>query len=440
MAHVLLEGGSVIDGTGAPPQAASVLIVGDRIAAVGAEADARVDTFADVERVDVTGCTILPGLVDTHVHISLGEPHSNDELFSHREVETASMLAAFNVRKLLLAGVTTFLDADGLWNIGPALRDAIEAGAVEGPRMQAGGNALMTAVGGTAGRFIPDSGTAGYAQVVRNRDEMVQVTRRQIKNGADWIKIHVTGRVQGHPGELSVWTIDELRAVCDTAHDLHTRVIAHCRDATSTRDAARAGVDVIYHAAFMDQEALDAVVEHGAALCPTFTFVANLIDYGAKVGTSAAYLEPFREELEATAGIVRAAYDAGVPLVCGSESGFSLTPYGHWHAREIELFVEHLGLTPLDAITCGTATGAAVMGLGDETGRIAPALAADVLVVEGDPLADVARLGDRRTFRHLYARGVEVDLASPWPERRLLPGERVTPMTNELLRWELVHP
>ena len=164
----------------------------------------------------------MPGLIDAHCHITFGEPASNDELFFHRDQSTAALVAAFNVQKLLLAGVTGFLDADCLWNLGPALRDAIEAGIVDGPRMTAGMNALLTAAGGTAGRLIPDSGTAAYAHVVGDRDEMVRTTRQQIKHGADWVKIHVTGSLPNRTGELTVWTLDELRAVIDTAHDLDT--------------------------------------------------------------------------------------------------------------------------------------------------------------------------------------------------------------------------
>ena len=286
---LLFTGATVLDGTGQPPTPdTDVFVRGDSIEAVGAPAIAAADAAAAngvaVERLDVTGHTVMPGLIDAHCHITFGEPASNDELFFHRDQSTAAMVAAFNVRKLLLAGVTGFLDADCLWNLGPALRDCIEAGVVEGPRMTAGMNALLTAAGGTAGRLIPESGTAAYAHVVRGRDEMVRTTRDQIKHGADWVKIHVTGLLPNRSGELTVWTLDELRAVTDTAHDLGTPSIAHCRNATSTRLAAEAGVDLILHASFLDDAALEAVVASGCAVAPTFTFLANLVDHGHKVG------------------------------------------------------------------------------------------------------------------------------------------------------------
>ncbi len=434
--RVLLSGGDAIDGTGTAPQPGTdVLLEADRIVALGPEATA-LATEGD-EVVDVTGLTVMPGLIDAHCHITFGEPASNDELFFHRPAASAALVAAFNVPKLLRAGVTGFLDADCIHDLGPALRDAIEAGIVEGPRMVSGMNALLTAAGGTAGRLIPDEGRLGYAQVVRDRDEMVRTTRQQIKYGADWVKIHVTGSLPGRRGELSVWTLDELRAVTDTAHDLDTPTVAHCRNAHSTRLAAEAGVDLILHASYLDEAAVEAVVAAGAAVAPTFTFLANLADHGHRVGAMPGQVDLFRGEIAATAEMLRRAYDAGVPLLCGSESGFALTPYGHWHAREVALLVETLGLTPLEAITCATRNGAIALRRPlDSIGVLRPGAAADVLVVDGDPSHDVQVLGDRRLIRHVYSRGRAVDLDRPWPERLPLPGEKVGLWSQDLLTWE----
>lgn len=439
--RLLLQGGSVIDGTGAGPSAATdVLVEVDRIVAVGAHAAelARADT--DVETVDVTGLTVMPGLIDAHCHITFGEPASNDELFHHRPQSTAALVAAFNVPKLLRAGVTGFLDADCIYDLGPALRDAIDAGMVEGPRMTAGMNALLTAAGGTAGHLIPDEGVLGYAHVMRGRDEMVRTTRQQVKNGADWIKIHVTGSLPGSRGEVTVWSLDELRAVTDTAHALDTPTLAHCRNATSTRLAAEAGVDLILHASHLDDAALEAVIAAGAAVAPTFTFLANLADHGKAVGAMTTQIDLFRDEIESTAAMLRTAHDEGVRLLCGSESGFSLTPYGHWHAREMQVFVEAMGLSPLDAITCATRNGALALRMDEGTvGVIGEGAVADVIVVDGDPTTDVSVLGDRRRLRHVISRGRPVDLDRPWPHRSPLPGEHVGLWSAEPLTWERVH-
>lgn len=438
MADLLLSGGTLIDGTGAGPRANSaVLVSGDRIVAVGAEAEAA-GASSHAIAIDVSGLTVMPGLIDAHVHVTLGEPSGNDELFHRREPAAAAFVAAHSARRVLQAGVTSFLDVDGLYDIGPALRDAIACGAVEGPTMKAGTYALMTAVGGTAGRFIPDHGTAGYAEVVRDKDEMIRVVRRQVKDGSDVIKVHVTGSIPNRPGEIQVWTREEMKVVCDTAHDLGVTVGAHCRGDAATLDAILAGADIIWHASYMGEAALEAMVDRKVAVGPVFTFLANLDEYGAKAGATSSVREVFRNEMEQTGMMLRRAYDAGVPLLCGSESGFSITPYGHWHAREMEVFVEHLGLTPLEAITCCTSTNAIALGEQGEVGTIEAGRRADILVLEGDPSRDVSILGDKSRFRHLLCRGRQVDL-TPVPERTPLASEKASTWSAVSLTWELAH-
>jgi len=432
---VHIKGGRLIDGTGAAPVDADVLTVGDQIVAVGPEAASHRDA-ANATVVDATAKTVMPGLIDCHVHSTFDDVSSNDELFFHREPAMVTLTAAQNMQKLLRAGVTSFVDPDTAHGVGPALRDAIEAGVVEGPRMATGVQALLTAVGGTAGRLIPDEGTVGYAQIVNSIDEIVMWTRRHIKHGADWIKIHATGSIPGRSGELLVWSLDELKASCDTAHALGVPVMAHCRSSESVLAAAQAGVDLILHASFIDDDGLQAVLDSGATICPTFTFLANLADFGESVGASPGMEAIFRGEISATAKMMRKAYDAGVRIVCGSESGFALTPYGHWHGRELEVFVDQLELTPLEAITCATRNGAWAMRMDGELGTIEVDKRADVVVVDGDPLADIAVLNDRRRLDAVVSRGRLVDLDRPWPTRGNLPGWRVGNWASEILTWD----
>lgn len=437
MKTVLIAGGNVIDGTGSAPQAKTdVLLKGDRIVAVGKNLAIDAADRANAETIDASGLTVMPGLIDAHVHVTLGEPRTNDELFMHRDAATSAMLAAFNVRKVLKAGVTSMLDVDGIFNIGPALRDSINAGIVEGPTMRSGSYALMTAVGGTAGKLIPDSGTAGYAEVVRDKEEMVRVVRRQVKEGADIIKIHVTGSIPTRSGEIQVWTREELKVVCDTAHDLGVRVTAHCRGDKATLDAVMAGVDIIWHASFLGDAALEAIIDKKVPVGPVFTFLANLSEYGHKAGATSTAKSVFAGELEHTGSKLREAYDAGVKLLCGSESGFSMTPYGHWHAREMEVFVQHLGLTPLQAITCATKDNAVALDEDGETGCLASGYRADVLILDGDPSKNVSLLSDKSTFRHLFCRGRQVDL-SPMPARSMFRGEQTSSWSEIALTREV---
>ncbi len=437
-APLLLEGGTILDGTGAPPRPGDVLCVGDEIVATGAAAREAVGEQDHPVRIDAAGCTVMPGLIDAHCHLTFDEPRSNDELFFHRDHTLAALATAHHLPKLLLAGVTSVADPDTIFRMGPAVRDAVEAGWVEGPRITTGVSALLTSVGGTAGRLIPDEGEVGYAEVVRTPAEMVVAVRRQIKEGADFIKVHATGSVPGRAGELQVWSREEMEVVCDTAHDLGVPVTAHCRNASSTRDAALAGVDIIYHASFMDEEALEAVVESGSSLCPVFTFLSNLCDHGALVGAGTSMVDIFRGEIAATAEMVRRAHDAGVRLMCGSESGFVLTPYGHWHSRELELFVEHLDLDPVDAVRCATSNNAHAVHAAGRRGEVAAGMQADLLVVNGEVHRDVALLANRDNLRAVISRGAQVDLDRPWPTRSAVRGATVANWADSPLTRDVV--
>jgi imidazolonepropionase-like amidohydrolase len=443
MASILIEHGTLIDATGNPPQPdTAVLTTDDEIVAIGDAAVTAAAELDDVTRIDATGATVMPGLIDAHTHLTFGEPTGNDELFFHRTEGYSGMLSAYNAQKVLRAGVTSALDADCLWNLGVELRQAIESGFVIGPRLRAGGNALMTTVGGTAGLLIKDEGVTGYAVVVRDHAEIVREIRKQAKYGVDWIKVHVTGLIPTRGGgEVKVWNNEELRLVCDTAHELGIPVVGHCRNSDSTRDAARAGMDMIYHASYMDEEALEAVIEAGSALCPTFTLLGNLADYGEKIGTSPELLEVFRAEIDTTAKMLNKAYEAGVKILCGSETGFAVTPIGEWHARELEMLVQYMGFSPMEAIRAGTANGAFAMKMEGEIGTVETGRRADLLVVDGDPLADIRILQDRSRIKHVVSRGQDVDISTPLPERTPTPGEQVRflaacPLTQQLALTE----
>lgn len=437
----LLVNGSLIDGTGAPPTDKEVLISGDRIAAVGRNLASLLPQDAKVTTISANGCTIMPGLIDAHCHISFDEPSSNDELFFHRRCGLATLVASANARKVLRSGVTSFFDADCIFDVGVDLRDAIEGGVVEGPRIATGGNVLINCVGGTGARLLPDTGTRGYARIVHTRDEIITEIHKQIKNGVDWIKVHVSGlpvRPGRRAGEIQTWSLDELKLVCDTAHNLGVPVVGHCRNASSTRDAALAGFDMILHATYMDDEAVEAVIEKQVPLVPTFTFQANLVDYGEAIGSDEQLRDVFRREITESVETIRRAFDAGVPLLTGSESGFSLTPYGDWHYRELEIFVKYLGLTPLEALHCATEQGARALKLEGELGCIKPDYLADILVVEGDPLQDIALLGNRSRLKHIFKGGRQINLNEDIPRTWHLPGWRVNEFSERVLSRELV--
>lgn len=429
---VLLKNASIIDGTGSAAYLGHIQIKDDRILSVSKQ-----DITAEndsAESIDLEGKFIMPGLIDAHCHISFDEPKSNDELFFHRREGLAAIIAGTNALKVLQSGVTSFFDADSLYSVGVDLRDAIESGIVRGPKMAVGGNALITSAGGTAGRLIPDEGKRGYGAVVTSKDEIILEIRRQIKMGVDWIKIHVSGMVprQTSEGELQAWSLDELKLACDTAHELGIPVVGHCRGAGSVKDSLLAGMDMILHGTYMDEEGLELMIEKNIPLVPTFTFQANLIDYADKMDASKDYKDIFEKEIQDNVPMFRKAFEAGVPFLCGSETGFSVTPYGDWHYKELEVFVDQLGLTPLEAITCGTKNASQAMRR-DDLGVIAEGNIADLIVISEDPSKDVTRLGNKDLIEKVFLNGKEVDL-TPAPKRINDPsGWRISSYSNKIL-------
>jgi len=440
MSDLIIENGRVIDGTGAPAFEASVLVEGGKISAIGAVADKQAATLPNLKRIDASGQTVMPGLIDTHCHLSFDDAGSNSEIFHQRRNGLSALVASYNARKLLRAGVTGVLDPDSTFENMIDLRDAIDANIVEGPRMSCGAYALITGVGGTAGQLINDEGTTGYYMAVNSKDEIVREVRRQIKYGADWIKVHVTGIIprQAHRGELCVWTMDELKLICDTAHDLHTPVMGHCRGAEATSKAAKAGFDLIFHATAMDDDALQVVIDHKVPIAPALTFQYNMVEFGEKIGTSASLMALFEREITESIETMTKAHKEGVPLLTGSEAGFSLVPYGDWHYREMEVFVKYFGMSPLEAIQCGTQKSAAGLKMEGEVGVLAPGYKADIICVTGKVEEDLSLLGNPENITTVMIDGVEKDLSPP-PKRNRIPGWRLASIGDTRLTREVAY-
>ncbi len=431
-AKTIVRNGSVIDGTGAAPIAASILIEDGKIAALGSAAEARSE---GARVIDASGQTVMPGLIDAHCHLAFDDAASNSEIFHQRRNALSALVASYNARKLLRAGVTGILDPDSTFENMIDLRDAIDANIVEGPRMSCGAYALINNLGGTAGTLIGDRGVTGYYKVASGRDEIVAEIRRQIKHGADWIKVHVTGVVprMAHLGEVCVWTEDELKLICDTAHELHTPVMGHCRGAEATRRAAVAGFDLIFHATAMDETALREVVDRKVPIAPALTFQANMVDFGPRLGTSDTLIALFEREITESIETLTEAHKAGVPILCGSEAGFSLVPYGNWHYREMEVFVKYFGFSPLEAIRSATMEGGRALRMEGRVGAIIEGYEADIIFVNGRVEQDVTILGETDNITRVMISGVEKNLA-PLPKRKPISGWRLASMGKTLSR------
>ncbi|RFU14364.1 amidohydrolase family protein [Rhodobacteraceae bacterium W635] len=429
---IIIRGGSVIDGTGAAPVETQVLVENGKIAALGAEAETRAE---GAQEIDATGQTVMPGLIDAHCHLSFDDAGSNAEIFHQRRNALSALVASYNARKLLRAGVTGILDPDSTFENMIDLRDAIDANVVEGPRMSCGAYALINNLGGTAGTLIGDRGITGYYKVTAGPDEIVAEIRRQIKHGADWIKVHVTGVVprMSHLGEVCVWTEDELKLICDTAHELHTPVMGHCRGAEATRRAAVAGFDLIFHGTAMDDTALHEIIDRKIPIAPALTLQANMVDFGPQLGTSKDLISLFESEITDSIETITEAHKASVPILCGSESGFSLVPYGDWHYREMEVLTKYFGFTPLEAIRSATMEGGRALRMEGRTGAILEGYEADIIFVNGQVEKDVTVLGNTDNITRVMISGKERNLA-PLPKRNPIGGWRLASMGKKLTR------
>jgi len=430
---ILIRGGTLIDGSGgAPVKDGAVLIEGERIRAVGSrrEVEKGLELKDPVLRIiEADGKTILPGLIDSHCHLNYGEPVNEEELDLYTPMEYRALRAAWNAQKVLRAGVTSICDPGSTGLVAVAVRDALEAGMFEGPRMTAGGRYLSTPQSITdyypTWIGVPEVSSGVLTQTPA---EMVGEVRRQVKDGVDVIKVAGSGQSLFNvyaSSDIEAFTQEELRVIVEETHRLGKKVTNHARSGKSAADSARVGVDWIQHASFMTEEDLEVVMKAGVPICPTWTLLANAIEWGAELGVPEVLMDEFKRELEAGVKALGRAYEAGVPLMMGSETGFAITPYGHWHTRELELFVEYLGLSPMEALLTATKHNRRAVRNGAEVGVLEAGKLADVLVVDGDPLADIRVLGERERLAVIVQGGKQVDTTRPWPERRVWPYERV---------------
>ncbi|MEK6720369.1 MAG: amidohydrolase family protein [Chloroflexota bacterium] len=380
----------VIDGTGAPPRGpVDVVVEGERIAVVvdpGEAAQFAAEPGRSTRVIDGRGRTLLPGLIDAHAHYTFDPAEGSLQAIAARTDEEILATAAEHARRALHAGITTARGAGSIRGLELALRAEIAAGRIAGPRIVAAG----TAVGSVDGHG------AAFGLEATGPDALARATEAVIDAGADVVKIVASEAAMltttGHePGRMVFGRPElddaELRAIVKVAHALGRRVMAHAQDGESVVRCARAGVDSIEHAWLADRAAIEAVAEAGSALVPTLivTDVNRTLDGLTPVQRERQRLIEVRHRASCEAAV-----SVGVTLVAGTDTGeVGVTADMAW--RELSLLAGH-GLAPMDAIRAATSNAAQLLGLGDEVGRIAPGLQADLLVVDGDPIADLTTL------------------------------------------------
>ena len=413
---MLITDGSVIDGTSASAlDGASVLIRDDRVHAVGRDVDASVVPRGEpVERIDAAGKTVMPGLVDAHCHMTYGESRFEEEIDLYTSHERRTLIAAANAKKVLRAGVTSISQPGGSYYIGVGIRDAIAEGLIEGPRMTAAGRYLSTSNSLTD--WYPDEVgvPAGNLGVLTNNvHEMMSEVRHQVKNGVDFIKL-----ADSPLGEFQAFTGDEMKAIAGLAHQLRRGVTIHARGSAEVEAAVDAGFDWIMHGNAMSDEAVGKLASTRTPLMPTLLLISNLADFGEPFGVPAPMADGCKRLLELSADSYHRAHKAGVTFALGTDTGFAVTPYGEWHARELELLMAYGGLSSMEAIQAGTRNGAKMLNLEGMVGQLTPGAFADVIVVNGDPVKDIRVLQDKRNIEIVIKGGRAVQFREEELETR----------------------
>ncbi len=385
-----IRNGTLIDGSGRDPVPNPVIVVeGGRITHLGPTGGA-VRQSPEDRVIDASGKFILPGLIDAHCHISLHQGALPGVRYTS-SAEFCTLWAARAIGRVLRAGVTSIAVPGGKWFTDVTVREAVAGGLLEGPRMVVASRALSN----YGGIFDPDpypawEGSPNDAAGVlcNTRDEFIRETRRQCKRGVDLIKI-----ADSYWGDMQTCADDEIAAVVDEAHRHNVKVAIHSRGSTSTRAAAKAGIDLIYHGDLANEDDLDVVARAGVPIAPVLTAPWIGVEHGIGRAVGGPSIDRLKAQLDQSFRMIRNARDRGIPILSGSDTGnASAFHHGRWHGKEVELFVKEAGMTPVEAIAANSSRSAWLLNLDGKLGVVAPDMLADIVIWNRDPVADITVL------------------------------------------------
>ena len=405
----VIKNGKLVDGTGnSPVERGSVVIENDRILYVGPEAGIP-PVPKEAQIIDAKGGTILPGLVEAHFHATYFNVSALDELDIKYPVEYVTLLAASNAKLLLECGYTSARSGGCLFNIDVWLKKAIESDIAPGPRLAASGREIC-GVGGLMD-WNPDFrkiGMEGLILLVNGPNEARAAVRKLVKDGVEWIKTYPTGDAaapDANDHHTLCMTFEEMHAVVAMAHNHGLKVTGHCRANEGIKNALRAGYDAIEHATFMDDEAIELLLIRNTPVVSALYFEQATLELGRGYGMTQQILDGHQETLDGGIESAKKIIQAGGRMGIGGDFGFGWNPHGNY-ARELTYFVRQVGLDPVVALKCATKTGAEIMGREKDFGTLETGKLADILVVDGDVIADITILENRNRFVAVLQGGV----------------------------------
>ena len=385
--HMAIHAGHVLDVKSGKLLADQMIAIEDgKIAGVSGATEAKIP--ADAVRIDLLNATVLPGLIDAHTHLTMDPKFGYERLATSLPRET--LTGAKNARLTLLAGFTTVRNVGAREFSDVALRDAINAGDVPGPRMLVSGPPLSITGGHCDNNMLPFEYHATSDGVADGIAAVQHKVRENIKYGSDLIKVCATGGVLslGDNPQHSQFTLEEMKAIVADAHRLGRKVAAHAHGAEGIRWAAEAGVDSVEHGSYIDDAGIAAMKEHGTYLVPTLYLGDWMIDNAGLTHLPPPLLAKAQEVIPAARKNIARAFAGGVKVAFGTDA--AVYPHG-LNAHEFAVMVR-LGLTPLQAIQAGTLNAADLLGWSGKVGTLDPGAWADIIAVDGDPIKDVTTL------------------------------------------------
>jgi imidazolonepropionase-like amidohydrolase len=409
MANVLFTNVRILDGSGAQPYAGEVLVQGNRIARVAR--GARAMQLSGINVIDGAGATLMPGMTEAHTHFSWNDQPTLNAI-QRMPTEEHILWCAHIAKRYLDMGWTSCVGAaTAKPRLDVVIRNAIQSGQIVGPRYLAASQEI-TVPGGLADETLPHLPFPefSFGAVVNGAEDMRAVVRKFLKYGVDSIKLNLSGEyIAGIPAEFTPMTDAEIAVAVQEARMRGKRVAAHARSCESVKQCVRHGVEVIYHASFTDEEALDMLEANKDKhfVAPGIAWLIKTSHHAAEWGITPEIAKNmgYHRELEIAIESLKKMHKRGIRILPGGDYGFAWIKHGT-NATDLEYFVKYLGFTPMEALLSATQLGGQIMMMGGELGQLKEGYLADLLLVDGDPLANIAILQDQSRLLAIMKDGV----------------------------------